>query len=100
MLDFIKNVFKGTDYKTLIAEGAKIIDVLIAAEYKLGHVKGSHNRPLHNIANEVKIIASFNSPIILCCASGMRSGKATGILKSAGVDAHNGGGWKSLRSKL
>ena len=31
MLDFIKNVFKGTDYKTLIAEGAKIIDVRTAA---------------------------------------------------------------------
>jgi phage shock protein E len=38
--------------------------------------------------------------IITCCASGMRSASAKGILKSKGYNAHNGGGWHSLQSKI
>jgi rhodanese-related sulfurtransferase len=39
--------------------------------------------------------------IITCCASGMRSASAKGILKSKGfTNVHNGGGWSSLNSKL
>ena len=100
MLNFIKNLFKGTDYKALIAEGAKIIDVRTAAEYKNGHIEGSQNIPLQKITNQTKKIAALNLPIVLCCASGMRSGQATAMLKSAGIDAYNGGGWASLRSKI
>ena len=100
MIQFLKNLFKAKDYKVLMAQGAKIIDVRTAAEYNNGHINGSSHIPLHNIGNQVKKIASFNAPIILCCASGMRSGQATAILKSAGIDAHNGGGWLSLRSKI
>lgn len=100
MFNFLKNLFKGTNYKALMVQGAKIIDVRSAAEYKNGHIKGSQNIPLQKIENQSKKIASFNSPIILCCASGMRSGQATSMLKSAGVEAYNGGGWLSLRSKI
>jgi hypothetical protein len=30
----------------------------------------------------------------------MRSGSAKSLLKAAGYDVHNGGGWMSLKSKL
>jgi len=100
MISFLKNLFKAKDYKALMAQGARVIDVRSVAEYKNGHIKGSENIPLHNIEQQVKKIAAFKSPIILCCASGMRSGQATSMLKSAGVEAHNGGGWTSLKSKI
>jgi phage shock protein E len=38
--------------------------------------------------------------VITCCASGMRSGSATAILKQAGVEAYNGGSWMSLQNKM
>ena len=100
MFDFFKNLFKSTDYKALMLQGAKIIDVRSEAEYKSGHINGSQNIPLQKIGNHLKKIASLNTTIILCCASGMRSNQATSMLKSEGVDAYNGGGWRPLRSKI
>jgi rhodanese-related sulfurtransferase len=41
-----------------------------------------------------------NKPVITCCASGMRSGSAKGLLKSKGFDAYNGGSWTSLKQKM
>ena len=42
-----------------------------------------------------------NQPIITCCASGVRSGRARKILIDAGyMNVVNGGGWKRLDSKL
>ena len=100
MLNFIKNLFKGTDYKALIQQGAKVIDVRTEAEYKNGHIRVSQNIPLQKIGNQTKKIAFLKTPIILCCASGMRSGQATAMLKSAGVQAYNGGAWTSLKGKI
>ena len=42
----------------------------------------------------------MNKSIIFCCASGVRSGQATSIAKFRGIESHNGGGWRSLNSKL
>jgi rhodanese-related sulfurtransferase len=38
--------------------------------------------------------------VILCCASGMRSGRATKILRSEDLDAHNGGSWQTVASAV
>lgn len=100
MLDTLKNLFKGTDFKSLISDGAEIIDVRTPGEFSMGHIKGSKNIPLDQIPSQSDKIKKMNKTIILCCASGMRSGQAAGILKQAGVDAHNGGGWSSLNSKI
>jgi phage shock protein E len=87
---------KKVDFAALIANGAKIVDVRTAAEFKGGHVKGAVNIPLDRIQGEVAKLKKEGKPIILCCASGMRSGNATSILQAAGIDAHNGGSWSSL----
>jgi len=100
MLDFIKSLFKGENYKGMMAKGAVIIDVRSDAEYKNGHISGSKNIPLHRISSQSKELLALNKTIILCCASGMRSGQGTAMLKSIGVDAFNGGSWKSLQSKI
>lgn len=78
--------------------GAVVIDVRTPGEFKSGHVKGSKNFPLQSIQGKTKEIAKLNKPVILCCASGMRSGQATSILKSAGIDCVNGGSWNKVNS--
>ena len=89
-------LFKKTDYKQLLAEGAVIIDVRSKGEYAGGSVPGSENIPLGNIPGKTKQIKSLDVPVICVCASGMRSGTARAQLKAAGVNAHNGGAWTKM----
>lgn len=89
-------LFKKTDYKQLLDNGAVIIDVRSPAEYKGGAVPGSENIPLGNIPAKTKQIKSLNVPVICVCASGMRSGAATSQLKAAGVEVYNGGPWTKM----
>lgn len=100
-MSLLKKLFGGTsvDFKTLVKEGAMIIDVRSPAEFNGGHVKGAVNIPLQAIQSSFNKIPK-NKVIITCCASGMRSGSAKSLLKAAGYTVHNGGGWMSLKSKL
>jgi len=70
-----------------------IIDVRTPGEFMGGHVAGSINIPLQEIQQRLDEIKSFQQPIVLCCASGGRSGQATAFLKHHGVDCENGGSW-------
>ena len=74
-----------------------IIDVRTPSEFQGGHVAGSINIPLQEVQSKLEVIKSMDQPIILCCASGNRSGQATNFLKSRGVDCENGGSWLDLR---
>ena len=100
-MSLLKKLFGGTsvDFKTLVKEGAMIIDVRSPAEFNGGHVKGAVNIPLQALQSSFNKIPK-NKVIITCCASGMRSGSAKSLLKAAGYNVHNGGGWMSLKSKL
>lgn len=70
-----------------------IIDVRTPGEFMGGNVAGSINIPLQEIQNRTDEIKAMQQPIVLCCASGMRSGQATAYLKGLGVDCENGGSW-------
>ncbi|HLW33908.1 MAG TPA: rhodanese-like domain-containing protein [Aequorivita sp.] len=98
-LDFLfgnKNK-KIEDFKS---RGAIILDVRSKGEYDNGAIPGSKNIPLQNINSKISTIKKWNKPVICCCASGMRSASAAGILRGQGVEAINGGGWFSLSRKL
>lgn len=85
------------DLGELIAQGATIVDVRSKAEYAGGHVKGSVNIPLDQLSSNLKKFKSKEQAIITCCASGMRSSSAKGMLKSQGyTNVHNGGSWHNL----
>jgi rhodanese-related sulfurtransferase len=86
--------------KDFQARGAVIIDVRTKAEFQQGAIRGSKNIPLQNINTQIEAIKKLNKPVIVCCASGMRSGSAASILNSQGIETLNGGGWSSLHSKL
>ncbi len=73
---------------------ATIIDVRTPAEFMGGHVAGSINIPLNQLPGRIEEFRSMKKPIVLCCASGNRSGQAEYFLKQHGVeDCVNGGSW-------
>lgn len=88
---------KGEKISDFKSRNALIIDVRTKAEFQQGHIKGSKNIPLNNIASKTMEIKKMDKPIIFCCASGMRSGQATALAKREGIECMNGGGWSSLK---
>jgi phage shock protein E len=101
MFGLFKNLFGSpTDYKTLVKNGAIIVDVRTSGEFGSGHIKGSVNIPVDSIKSKVADLKKKGKPVITVCRSGARSGMAKGILSSAGIEVYNGGPWNSLQSKL
>jgi phage shock protein E len=76
-----------------------IVDVRTPAEFAGGHVEGSINIPLQEIPVRVQEIKNLSQPIILCCASGNRSGQATAFLKGHKIDCSNGGSWHDVQAE-
>jgi rhodanese-related sulfurtransferase len=98
---FLKNLFgPGTDYKSIIAKGAIIIDVRTPDEFKAGHIAVARNIPLDQIKSRVAELKKTGKPVITCCRSGARSGMAKTQLASAGIEVYNGGAWTSLNQKI
>jgi rhodanese-related sulfurtransferase len=73
-----------------------IIDVRSYGEYMGGHVAGSKNIPLQDVPNHLEEFKAMEQPIILCCASGNRSGQATNFLRGNGIVCENGGSWMDV----
>ena len=99
-LDILGFGNKTEQIKSFIEKGAVIIDVRSPGEFTSGHIKNSKNIPLGSISSRVEEIQKLGKPIIVCCASGMRSAQAASILKQNNIEVINGGGWSSLERKL
>jgi len=103
-MGFLSSLFgQGTskeEIKSMIAAGAVIIDVRSSQEFQGGHVAGSKNIPLQTIGNKAQEIKKLGKPLVLCCASGMRSGQAEKMLQSKGINCKNAGGWKTVNSLI
>ncbi len=89
-----------TDFKDLINKGAVILDVRTPAEFYAGNIKGSLNVSVEQVPATIQDFKKMNKTVITVCRSGARSGMAADFLKSAGIDAHNGGAWNSLQKKI
>ncbi len=76
-------------------EGAVFVDVRTPAEFAAGSRPGSLNIPLDTLpAGAARL--DKDKPVILCCASGARSGIAAAILKRQGFKkALNAGPWRN-----
>ncbi|MEQ8425455.1 MAG: rhodanese-like domain-containing protein [Cyclobacteriaceae bacterium] len=83
------------DYKK-----AAIIDVRTPQEFASGHMPKSINIPLQEITQRVHEIKDLNQPIVLCCASGNRSGQAAIYLNNFGIECENGGSWMETQANL
>jgi rhodanese-related sulfurtransferase len=104
MIDTLKKLLgiqPKPDLGELARQGALILDVRSKGEFAGGHIKGSINIPVDQLSANLNKLKNKNHPIITCCASGMRSATAKGILTSRGyTSVHNGGSWMRLNRKL
>lgn len=77
-----------------------IVDVRSPEEFRMGHVEGSINIPLQEVPGRIAEFRNMKSPLVLCCASGNRSGMAAMMLQREGVDCFNAGGWMDVQYNL
>jgi phage shock protein E len=70
-----------------------IIDVRSPGEFATGHVRGSVNIPLDRFADDIaKAVPDKSASVILCCASGGRSGMACNYMQQMGYQQVSNGG--------
>ena len=69
--------------KSLLADGATLVDVRSPREFASGHLPGALNIPLETLAK--KQMALPEGPVLLHCKSGLRSNLAAGVLKKRNV---------------
>lgn len=82
--------------ETLIKNNnATIVDVRSQSEFMRGHVENSINIPLQEIPNKINELKQMTN-LVLCCASGNRSGQAAHYLKQKGIDCENAGSWLDI----
>jgi len=80
-----------------LAAGAKVIDVRTKGEYATGHYAGAINIPVDALAGKIKSLGATDTPLVVYCASGSRSGQAAAQLKAAGfTDVTNAGGLSQM----
>lgn len=83
---------------TLLNQGAVILDVRTPQEFAQGHVPKSRNIPLDTLSSQFSKL-DRTKPILVCCASGARSGMAKSMLEKAGfTQVENAGPWQCLLS--
>lgn len=76
-----------------------IVDVRTAEEFTQGNVSGSINIPLDTVVEKTETLKQMQ-PLVLCCLSGGRSGRATEYLRSQGCEqVYNGGGWEEVKAQ-
>jgi rhodanese-related sulfurtransferase len=80
-------------------DNVTIVDVRTAGEFLGGNVRKSINIPLNKVTESVEELRNMQ-PLVLCCASGNRSGQATAYLEENGFkDVYNGGGWEMVEAQ-
>ena len=68
-------------------EDAVVLDVRDANDWSNGHIQGARHIALAQLDKHLSEIEKFRTtPVIVCCANGMRSGSAVSALKKAGFE--------------
>ena len=77
---------RAKEAKRLVADGASLVDVRTAQEFARGHLDGARNIPVHEIGARAKKEIPRGKPVVVYCASGMRSAAAASVLRRAGFE--------------
>lgn len=90
-------ILENMNIEQLIKENkGTIVDVRSRGEFMSGSAAGAINIPLQEIPDRMDEIKQLTMPLILCCASGNRSGQATAYLTRFGIECGNGGPWTNV----
>ena len=80
--------------------GAMFVDVRSPGEFAAANAPGTINIPLSELAGRPDEIPK-TAPVVVCCASGTRSGMASLLLKKNGyTHVHNIGTWSRLLGQI
>ncbi|MBE4909465.1 rhodanese-like domain-containing protein [Bacillus luteolus] len=71
--------------KELNDKNKQYIDVRTPGEFKGRNIKGFKNIPLHQLASKASEL-SIDKEVVVICQSGMRSNKATKVLRKQGFN--------------
>ncbi|MDH5493163.1 MAG: rhodanese-like domain-containing protein [Myxococcales bacterium] len=83
----------GEEARRLVKEsGATLIDVRTSGEFSGGHIPAAKNIPLQTLGTKLKKIPK-DKPVVVCCASGMRSAQAARMLTAEGYEVSDLGSW-------
>lgn len=92
---------KKMSYENVDLKKATIIDVREPSEFCMGCVEGSTNIPLGQVPQMVEDFKNMKKPLVLCCASGNRSGQVVQFLEENGIEEiYNGGGWNMVAMRM
>ena len=99
-MGFFSSLFGSSNSKanlaSLVKKGAFLVDVRSPGEFVDGHVKGSVNIPLDQIASQLSKFKG-KEQIVDFCKSGIRSSQAKSILGQNGfTNVTNGGTWHAV----
>ena len=84
---------------TQIPKGALIVDVRTPSEYAADRYPDAVNIPLDTVEARLAEFGDKNSPIVVYCRSGRRSGIAKEMLIKAGfTQVFNGGGLSHMKT--
>ncbi len=70
--------------KELVSAGARLVDVRTPGEHVARHLQGSVNVPLSELGGRLRELGDKEKPVVVYCASGVRSSSAARLLKRAG----------------
>ena len=83
----------GSDARSLVADGALLVDVRSEGEHAGGAIEGSINIPIQELAGRMDELGDKNREIVVYCQSGGRSAMAKRLLESNGFSkVHDMGG--------
>ncbi len=106
LLNFFKRLFQketsasNRNLKSIINNGAFLVDLRTSGEFELSNVPGSVNIPLSVLGRNLSLFAN-KKEIVLICFSGNRSGYAKEILEKKGIkNVINGGAWEDVKNLL
>lgn len=85
-----------TQLKSILNDKNKqFVDVRTPAEFKGNHIRGFKNIPLHALEQKADKELSKEKDVVVICQSGMRSQKASKVLKKLGYNVTNVSGGMS-----
>ena len=83
-----RNRITGSDARAKVEAGAQLLDVRSPAEFRAGAIPGAKNISVQALSGRLKELAK-DKPVVVYCASGMRSASAVSILKQGGYEAYD-----------
>ena len=82
----------------LLSEGARLVVVRTEDEYRQGAIQGAINHPVQWISAG-RTLEDKETPVVVYCATGMRSRMARDMLLSAGFrQVHDLGGFHNIQA--